>query len=378
MPHILINIYLFAAAQGIILSILLFTKKQNKHANRVLSIAVLTLSLDLISEYINGMKYYEACPFLFKTNIAFPFIYGPAFYLYTLILSSKEGRFKPIYLLNFLPFILFHLYLSPFYFLSHSEKLLKINEYLTTSQLDLVIINMLKPVHGLIYSVISLKTLSRFRNSLRNSYSNLDKIKISWLKYLLIGTTIVWSIVALSLFSESLFTSDFPLRIEIIYISISLLIFSIGYGALSQSEVFKVAGKTGSNEPEPVVREKYEKSSLEENDIEKIKHSLLFLMDEKKLYLNSDLTLTQLAEELNISNHNLSETINKSFNKNFYDFINSYRIEEFKSRIKNPDYANYNLLALAFESGFSSKSAFNTIFKKATHQTPSEYRKQNS
>lgn len=381
MPHILINIYLFAATQGIVLSVLLFIKKQNKHANRVLSLAVLALSLDLIFEYITGMKYYEPFPFLFGANIAFPFIYGPAFYIYTLLLSQKGGRFRPVYMLHFLPFILFHLYLSPFYLLDHAEKLRKINEYLTLPHMDIIVISALKPVHGFIYAVLSMKVLSRFRSSLEDSFSNLDKIKINWLRYLLIGTMIVWSVVALSIFSEITSIASLVLHKEVIYISISLLIYSIGYRALSQSEVFSesTAPDTGNTSaPELSVKGKYEKSSLEENDIEMIKRNLLLLMNEKKVYLNSELTLTQLALDLNVSNHNLSETINKSFNKNFYDFINTYRVEEFKERIKNPDYSNYSLLAIAFESGFSSKSSFNSIFKKITSQTPSEYRSKNS
>ena len=103
-----------------------------------------------------------------------------------------------------------------------------------------------------------------------------------------------------------------------------------------------------------------------------------FLAENKKAFLNSELTIDQLALEIGVSKHNLSETINSAFQKNFYDFVNSYRVEDFKQRIKNPEFANYSLIAVAFESGFSSKSSFNTIFKKYTGTTPSEYRKQSA
>ncbi|MBA4317626.1 MAG: hypothetical protein C0412_04420 [Flavobacterium sp.] len=371
------NLYLFASIQGLLLTILLFVKGQNKHANRVLSVAIFSLSVDLINAYLGTIKFYEQYPATFGATVAFPFIYGPIFYLYTLILSGKKDKFKPKYLLHFLPFFLFHLYLSPFYILNHTEKLQKINEYLTTIQPDLLAIGILKPVHGLLYTILSLRVLAKFYEKMKNSYSNLDRLKFNWLRYLLTGTSIVWCVVAVSIVYDSLLPGGYPENFDIIYIFISILIYAIGYGALNQPEVFN---KTEIDEintvsSESSAKDKYEKSSLGDDDIENIKNNLLLLMNNKKLYLNSEITLTQLAGELNVTNHNLSETINKAFNKNFYDFINTYRVEEFKTRIKNPEYSNYSLLAVAFDSGFSSKSSFNTIFKKYTNQTPSEYKR---
>ncbi len=378
MTQLIGNIYLFAAIQGILLTLLLFVKKQNKHANRVLSVAIFFLSLDLVNAYLMTIKFYESYPFAFGATVAFPFIYGPIFYLYTLLLLGKVEKFKLRHIFHFLPFILFHLYLSPFYFLNHTEKLHKINEYLTTIQPDLFVIGILKPVHGFLYTILSLKILAGFYENLKFSYSNLDRLKFNWLRYLLTGTSIVWLVVGISIIYDSFLTSGYPEHIDVIYVFIAILIYAIGYGALNQPEVFNKTGvdELNADNREPAIKDKYEKSSLSEADIEKIKIKLLQLMSIKKVYLKSEITLTQLAVELNITNHNLSETINKAFNKNFYDFINAYRVEEFKNRIKNPEFSNYSLLAVAFDSGFSSKSSFNTIFKKYTNQTPSEYKKQ--
>ena len=101
-------------------------------------------------------------------------------------------------------------------------------------------------------------------------------------------------------------------------------------------------------------------------------------MVEKKPYLNPDLNLPELAGELNIPSHYLSQVINKNIGQNFFDFINRYRIEEVKSKIMDPNYHKYSVLGIAFEAGFNSKSAFNRVFKNSTGQTPTQFKKQHS
>jgi len=97
-------------------------------------------------------------------------------------------------------------------------------------------------------------------------------------------------------------------------------------------------------------------------------------MNLSRPYLNPDLTLPQLATEIGISTHLLSQVINEHFKLNFFDFINQYRVEAFKEKIVNSKYGNYSILGIALECGFNSKSAFNRIFKKYTGLTPSQYK----
>jgi len=75
-----------------------------------------------------------------------------------------------------------------------------------------------------------------------------------------------------------------------------------------------------------------------------------------------------------IPTHQLSRVINEHFGRNFFDFINGYRVAEVKRKILDPAYAHFSLLGIAFESGFNSKSAFNRVFKKITGQTPSQFK----
>ena len=93
----------------------------------------------------------------------------------------------------------------------------------------------------------------------------------------------------------------------------------------------------------------------------------------EKPYLDRELTIYNLSEQLKISRHILSEVINVHMGMNFYNLVNEYRVNEVKERMKGEDMKHLTILAIAFDSGFNSKSSFNTIFKEKTGQTPSEY-----
>jgi AraC-like DNA-binding protein len=149
---------------------------------------------------------------------------------------------------------------------------------------------------------------------------------------------------------------------------ITIFIFIFGYLGLRQPEIILPV------EEETVIK-KYEKSTLTDEKGEVHLQLLLEVMDKSKPFLKNDLTLQKLAALLDISTHHLSQIINERLNQNFFDFINSYRIEDAKQKLLSPDFRNYTILAIAEECGFNSKSSFNTAFKKFTDQTPSEFRK---
>ena len=94
----------------------------------------------------------------------------------------------------------------------------------------------------------------------------------------------------------------------------------------------------------------------------------------EKLYQESELTLSQMAARLQLPTHHLSQAINNGLKKNFYDLVNGHRVEEAKRLLLDPKNSNYTILSVGFEAGFNSKTTFNTVFKKFTGLTPTEYR----
>ena len=98
-------------------------------------------------------------------------------------------------------------------------------------------------------------------------------------------------------------------------------------------------------------------------------------MQKDKLFLNPDLSLDTLAAKLDVTSKKLSQTINETFNQNFFEYINTYRIEEAKQIFENTSDSRLTVLEVMYDCGFNSKSSFNTIFKAKTGITPSEYKK---
>ena len=120
-------------------------------------------------------------------------------------------------------------------------------------------------------------------------------------------------------------------------------------------------------------KERYKNSSLSTESSKKLAQNLKSYMEQEKPYLDSQITLKRLSEMVDMQPHILSQLINESFECNFSEFINSYRIEEAKRLLRDPEYKSYTLTAIGFEAGFNSKSAFYIAFKSLTGTTPAKY-----
>lgn len=124
-------------------------------------------------------------------------------------------------------------------------------------------------------------------------------------------------------------------------------------------------------------KEKEKVKLLDESTIQDYSSRLLDYMSTKKPYLDPDVSLRDLGKQIDVHPNHLSWLLNNNLGKNFNEFINHYRIEYFKNLAQNPDNSHFSILGLAYDSGFNSKTVFNTYFKKETGMTPKEYIKKN-
>jgi AraC-like DNA-binding protein len=160
-----------------------------------------------------------------------------------------------------------------------------------------------------------------------------------------------------------------------------VIIFFIACNSLKQKEIFPL----DENQRKEIISIEDEAQSgelkkkiISDSDLIKLKSKLSDLMKIQKPYLDSELNLIKLAELINMTPHQLSYIINTGFNENFFQYINTYRVEKAKELLDKEDMNKLSILGIAFESGFNSKTSFNTTFKKITGQTPSEFKKRSS
>ena len=126
-----------------------------------------------------------------------------------------------------------------------------------------------------------------------------------------------------------------------------------------------------SDKEEPV---KYARSAITPEMVALLTDKLTHLVDNEKVFLKNDLTLRELSEQMQASTHHVSQLLNEKMNQNFYELINYHRVQEVMRRLSSDKYKNLKILAIAFDSGFNSKTTFNTAFKKYSGSSPTEFR----
>jgi AraC-like DNA-binding protein len=223
---------------------------------------------------------------------------------------------------------------------------------------------------GFLYPLFCLLLLNRHSKSLRMQFSFVEDISLNWLKLLILGAlgSFLIGFTAFELIIGGQ-TSDPKNAFYIVAVVNTMFIFILGYFGLRQPNIF-------TDRTDAQKRTKYQKSGLDDTESQRIAKSLDVCMHENKLYLNSRLTLADLANELGTSANRLSQVLNGELGTNFYDYINGFRIREVQNRIVDPEWSHLTFLGIALESGFNSKSSFNKLFKENTGLTPSEYKKQ--
>jgi AraC-like DNA-binding protein len=365
--NLLAVLNLLGAAQGLFLGVMLLSiKGGNRVANRILAALVFTIALTLAGAVTRTMHYDFAFPHLSRIHDPFPFLAVPLLFLYIKTLISRKSVFSKKELLHFIPFILCAGYLIPYYLQSREAKLqYMISEYYYPSPGRWYYVRsaLLILVAGF-YLVLIVLNILRFAREGKGQNSPAGRAILFQIRFFVIGFLILFVGGVLRYLLDDTAKTNL-----LVPLGASIFIYAIGYLSFKNPEVLT------REEDEPVLVKKYERSSLTAETAERYLKRLLQLMETEKLYLDSGLTISKLAEKLSVPAPHLSQTINERLSQNFIDFINTYRVEEAKRRLLDPAWKHYSVLAIAEEVGFNSKSSFNSVFKKHVRMTPSEFRK---
>lgn len=227
------------------------------------------------------------------------------------------------------------------------------------------------------YVVSALRIVIQFKKQIKDNYSfNSYKISLDWLFVMIILFVFLILLIIISsvLYEQGMINAKvyvFRHILELIHV------YALSIWGFHQKQLISVS--TADLDVESEVDEsssgKYVKSGLKSEDAKSYVENLIKYMDDSKVWKDSELSIAKLASQTSISKHQLSEVLNEYLGKNFYVFVNEYRVEYAKQLLMNKEYSNWSIIAIAYECGFNSKTAFNIFFKKHTQQTPSEFKK---
>jgi len=358
-----------AAVQGLLISFFLYHKRKNHNPNLFIASHTLITSVVLFVFQFKDQNLFISKEVIRYGTFLLLFVSGPLLYLYTTYLTTERKAIDRKVILHFaaLPVGVVIELLFPhtiLYALDYADQPPPIDAFDRLYLLEVVLI-----LITIVYVLISFKKVMMFDRRALNLFSNLESANLVWLRNLLAIFSVLLLIHLIDT-SFDYFQIDLQWSEHIMTLGFPILIYVISYKALTQPEIFKELRNIEKSKIKP-----YKNSSLKDHVAKAHIHRLLSFMEEEKPYLDCNLTIEDLANSLNISRHHLTEVINKHLNKNFYEFVNGFRLEEVKQLLVNSSKQHITIVGIAFEAGFSSKTTFNTLFRKETGLTPSAYRK---
>ncbi len=370
------TLYYIGISQALFVSLVLFTKANKQGSDFVLMAWLLTISFKMMILLISA-EHGEFFDNQFSIGLI-PLTFGPFLFLYTKNLLYRRWFFKSRDFLHYTPFIFF-----TFLYFSFFKGKLSFDNHMFFLKDGYLWVRLMYSIAFMssvgYYTFLTLKILGRHRKQLKDRFSFLSESnELNWLYVLtaIFGITYFlyfslgsYNVLMKQGFFDIAYTSD---------VFLTILAFSVSYFGIKQPYLFKVIPEENEEfmalKKKNESKRKYKNSNLTEEQKEEYVTHILTFMDEERPFINPELTVQDLSKQLNISRHHLTELLNNDIGKNFFTFINEYRVEEVKRRLLDARFEHLTIVAIAFESGFNSKSTFNSIFKQNTGNTPSQWK----
>lgn len=370
---VLHNLMFLGALQGIIFSgVAFFSQKFRSRSTFFLGMLMLTFSYNIIQNYLVASNIFSLDAYFEVFYIPFSSLYLVLFYLYVKSFLSHERKLQKSDYFLFIPFLIA---------LTESvlEKIGFASGIFTDAHVpvfDYFRIGMetLNVAYSFVLIAASYKLILKTDNS-SFRYEALPKPQIKWLKsmtILLCVLCIYWIVPLYFEFQGEIEIAQ--LYFYVLWIGLSLTIYVLGHFGLYHFGIFQERKKIHEFQ---ILNSAKEFESLKETQprpANKNKQDLERIILIEKGYLDCNLSLDSIAEKLALSKSYLSRIFNAEMGKSFPDYVNELRVEEAKNYLRNPEFANYTLIAIGLEAGFNSKTAFNIAFKKFTGKTPSQFR----
>lgn len=347
---------------GFVFAFLLFEKKENRQANRFLSLTILSMCLTF-TPFILDVSIWNAYQWLAWLPFSLSYWLGPAFYFYIKTLTEIPSSIRKKDLWHFSPIILNYLHsiyhvivvkTNPWPWFHHFAEILESAAILSV----------------LIYLFFSFRLVKSYQRSLLNNVSNTEMIDLRWVNqfiFVIAGSCVLMVVfLTASMIAGGKYTLkewDDPRAFALLVYAGVLYWLSIS--GFKQAQTHQIADlEEQANEQD-------------HGEHSEVIQKLSSAIESHKLYRNPELSLSDLSRAVDISERVISNAINQELGKNFFQLINEYRVEEMKERLRDPNNDHLKILSLAFDAGFNSKASFNRVFKSYTGQTPKDYKSKN-
>jgi AraC-like DNA-binding protein len=394
MPILTQYLHVIGVFQGLLLAGILIFGAKTSTASRILGTLCLLLALHFLGPFIYLEREINVLSPLIGFQVFLPASFGAILYLYCRhAIIDRSFTLKDLW--HLLPLVVCYL-LNIEFFLSSPEVKLDVVLHGTENLKNLKIAEAIVSMQAFVYLGLSMLMVRRIQNKANQTLSNFNPEMFSWLWKLLFLVLVIWSL------KEMMGTAEYPFLFYTAGNVLTIvLIYSIAMAQWRNPVLFKIAQLNTSaiaqeelassniilSEEVAAIEASIETKSIAVNATSatnsgaldpSIRSSLLKVvrenMQEQQIYLDNQLTLTRLAEIVGISTHHLSEVLNQHEDKNFYQFVNEYRVNYICEKMKHDK--EIKILDLAMSAGFSSRSTFNAVFKQFVKLTPSQYRKQ--
>jgi len=348
-------------------SIFLLTQKtENPLPNRILSVFLFAKALCVgnLLAFLMINDVLRTCPHLLFIGSSFTVLWGPLLYLYTRSITHPKFRLRAVHAVHLIPFFVHLAFFTVRYHRYDAEaKRFLLQNGLVVSRAEGITVSAAVQGLILIYTIVSLVLLFRYRRAIKSSMSAVERFNLSWL------TIVIFGFLAKTGFDVAYYTADFAFGIR----SMPLLIANMATLIVFIQVLVYYSMRQPAIHFGLEARPKYSDSPLTEIQKKQYLSRLEAIMTGEKPYLDPMLTLPALARKAKISPRHLSQVMNEVLHQNFFDYINTRRIEESKRLLREKAGRESTVLEILLEVGFNSKSSFNSAFKRYTGMTPTTF-----
>lgn len=345
---------------------------KNKLANRLLSVFLLSIAITSACTLVLWNDDAKLFPLFDETLLPYflvitQLLKGPMLLFYVISLTEEAFRFTRRHLVHLIPIAITLAWLLGFAIDSSDLRFKTLGQTEQEREIANMVWHFIK-VMPFFYALAAVNAVHRYHISLHNQYSTFSPTEPTWLNILTLGFLFTWSFSILVHLIANTVALDAPRISDLFGITENYVIFILINALFINSVVH--THKLLTTKPEPAKDKTDEK--LTELAIRKVQLG----MEIQKLFLKQNLNIDEFSKRISLPVKEVSAVINKHYGTNFFEFMNSYRVEEAKRLLGDPQHSDMTVMDVLLHAGFNSKSAFHRFFNRLVGMSPTEYRKQ--